>query len=154
MKKLLLLTTGVLICNMALATTPPNGTINLNGGSISGDQPKPLAISLSSLYPNVLYQVTCTISNSDYKTNSAMITASFANPSHTSNPTFALNTKVFTNAIALSTAQATNTFVATNIGNYPDPTAPITLNIGNIDTDKTPTLSVSNCVATPTLEMH
>lgn len=142
------------MCNLALADSPPNGTINLNGGSIPGDQTKGLAISLNGLYPNVLYQVTCTINNPNYKTNSAMITASFANPSHTSNPTFSLNTKVFTNAVALSTAQEANTFIATNISNYPNPTAPITLNIGNIDTDKTPTLSVSNCSATPTLEMH
>ncbi len=153
MKKTLLQISSLFVCQMVFADTPPNGDIDLNGGSIAGDQPKPLAISLTSLFPGVLYQVTCTIDNPNYKTNSAMITASFSNPAHTSNPTFSLNTKTFTNAIALSTTQEGNAFVASNIANY-TATPAITLNIGNIDTDKTSALRVSDCIAVPMMEMH
>ncbi len=80
-----------------------------------------------------------------------MITVSFTNPSHTPNPTFSLNGTSFTNAIALLQTQATNSFIATNISNYGSPTVPGVLTFGNIDTNKSPSINVSNCVAAPML---
>lgn len=152
MKKLLILMSGLLISSVVFATSLPNGSIALNGGSIAGGQTKGLAISLSKLYHNVLYQVTCTIANSSYKSSPAMITVVFNAPSHAANPKFSLNGTAFTNAVALSQTQENNAFVATNIANYADPTAPSVLTIGNIDTNKSPSLNVSECVATPMLE--
>ncbi len=152
MKKLSILVSGLLVNSMVFATALPNGSIALTGGSIAGGQTKGLAISLSKLYPNVLYQVTCTISNSSYKTSPAMITVMYNVPSHAANPKFSLNSTAFTNAVALSQIQEDNAFVATNIANYADPTTPSILNIGNIDTNKSPTLNVSSCIATPTLQ--
>ena len=154
MKKLLVLMSSLLVSSIVFAATPPNGSIALTGGSIPGAQTKGLAISLSKLYPSVLYQVTCTISNSSYNTSPAMITVTFNAPSHASNPKFSLNGTSFNNAAALSQTQENNAFVATNIANYVDPTTPSVLTIGNIDTNKSPTLNVTNCMATPMLEVQ
>lgn len=108
MKKLSILISGFLINSMVFATTLPNGSIALTGGSIPGDQAKGLAISLSKLCPNILYQVTCTIANSSYKTSPAMITVNYNAPSHAANPKFTLNSTAFTNAVALSQIQENN----------------------------------------------
>ena len=109
MKKLLILICGLVVSGAVFADSASNSSVPLSGGTIPGGQATGLAISLSALYPGVLYKVTCNIVNPSFATANVMINATNGNPMQTPLPTYEVNGTPFTNAIALSRNKQTIT---------------------------------------------
>lgn len=128
---------GTVFASSTLSLDVSNGgTINHSNGTVE--------ISLSPLYENLPYKVTCTVTNNNAPANAVVMGIAYP-PLAAVKTIFAMNNKQFVHTVNLTSV--TNTFIGFNVENVSPANNVITL----VNLDDTNDIDVTDCSAQPAI---